>query len=450
MNNKVVIIGAGEVGYNLAKALSKENYDLTVIEIDPDKCQRIANSIDANVIQGDGASQRILQKIDMSDIDYLLALSRIDEVNLVASKSAYEMGTKKIICRLRNTEYSHRNAIIRPEQFGIDHVVYPEKAAKEEIENLIRQPSVLDLKKYKNGTINMVGILIEASSPLIGRNIINIEKSNPYIPHKTVIIIRQGESFIPNREAIILKDDIVYFVGKENNIPDIQRMAGKRAFKIKNIMILGAGKMGRLLAKSLQNDYNVRIIENSHKKAKKVKNLLTQTLILEADGLDIEFLTSENISETDCFIAATENEQTNILASLLVKHYGVRQVIVHVSTTNYIKAVRRIGVDAVISKNISAVNEIINFIRSDQEHLPVSRIEDLDIEALELVVKSNCNYLRKKMKIDQIADTICISAIKRNGDLFIPSLKTEIQSNDELLIYTKQNNITKTEKLFLE
>ena len=135
MSLKIVIVGAGEVGYNLAKSLSKENYDITVIDINPKKCQRIKNSIDAKVIVGDGASQRILQNIDMSQVDYLLALTRIDEVNLVTSKTSHEMGAKKIICRLRNTEYSHRDAIITPDQFGIDSVVYPEQAAQKEIEN---------------------------------------------------------------------------------------------------------------------------------------------------------------------------------------------------------------------------------------------------------------------------------------------------------------------------
>ena len=155
-------------------------------------------------------------------------------------------------------------------------------------------------------------------------------------------------------------------------------------------MILGAGKIGRLLAKSLESDYDVRIIENNHAKAIEIGKKLPNTLILDADGLDIDFLTSENIQEADCFIAATENEQTNILASLLVKHYGVKQVILHISTTNYIRAIRRIGVDAIVSKNISAVNSIINFIRSDQQDLPVSRFEDIDVDALELTVTEDC------------------------------------------------------------
>tara|TARA_Y100000590_G_scaffold74743_1_gene82553 strand:+ start:2777 stop:4126 length:1350 start_codon:yes stop_codon:yes gene_type:complete len=449
MSTKIVLIGAGEVGYNLAKALSNDDYDLTVVDIDNTKCQRIANSIDAHVICGDGASQRVLQEIGMSDVDYLLALSRIDEVNLVVAKSAYEMGAKKIICRLRNTEYSHRSALITPEQFGIDHVVFPESAAQQEIEKLIREPSAVDLQEFKNGKVKMLGIQLDTSSPLIGRNVINIEQSNPYIPHKLVLIIRDGDSIIPTSTTVFEKEDLVYFVGKEDTIPEIKRMAGKRAFKVKNIMILGAGKIGRLLAKSLESDYDVRIVENDHEKAKKVGENLSDTLILDADGLDIDFLTSENIHETDCFIAATENEKTNILASLLVKHYGVKQVVLHITTTNYIRAIRRIGVDAVVSKNISAVNNIINIIRSDQEEIPVSRIEDVDADALELFVAENCQYLTKDMSLDKLPEYISIGAIIRNGDIIIPNPHSEIHKGDELLLFTKDEDIAKAENLFL-
>ncbi len=448
MDIKIVVIGVGEVGFNLVKALSKEKFDITIIDIDEEKCQRVTNTMDVRGIVGDGASQRILQQIDMTEIDYLLALTKIDEVNLVAAKSAYEMGAKKIICRLRNTEYSHENAIITPEQFGIDYVVYPEKAAQRDIENLIRQTSAIDLEEFKNGKINMVGIKIDHSSPLIGRNIKNVELSNPYIPHKLALVIRENESFIPPKGTIYKKDDIGYFIGKAKDIPEIQRMAGKPAFKVKNIMILGLGKIGRLLAKSLQSDYNVRIVEQNYEKAKIFGKKLSDTLILQANGLDIDFLNSENIEETDCFIAATQNEQTNILASLLVKHYGVKQVILHITTTNYFKAVRRIGVDAVVSKNISAVNEVLKLIRSDQQDLPVSRFEDLDVDAIELTVAPECKYLRKKYTIEQVPEKLCIGAICRNNEMIIPNNFTEILAEDELLVITKEENISNAEKLF--
>lgn len=448
MDLKIVIVGAGEVGYNLAKSLSKENYDITVIDINPKKCQRIKNSIDAKVIVGDGASQRILQNINMSQVDYLLALTRIDEVNLITSKTSHEMGAKKIICRLRNTEYSHRNAIITPDHFGIDSVVYPEQAAQKEIENLIRQSSAVEIQEFSHGKVFLVGIELEPSSPLIGRNVKNVELSNPYIPHKLVLVMRENKAFIPHQNSTFRKNDIVYFIGKPEDIPEIQRMAGKPTFNVENIMILGAGKIGRLLAKSLQSDYNVRIVENNTDKAKKFGKKLTDTLFLDADGLDIDFLESENIKDTDCFIAATENEQTNILASLLVKHYGVKQVILHISTTNYIRAVRRIGVDAVVSKNISAVNVVLRIIQSDQNALPVSRFEDIDVDTAELTVMHDCKFLRKRYLLDKIPESICLASIKRNGEIIIPNPHTELQTDDELLIFTTKETISKAENLF--
>jgi len=449
MNLRVIIIGAGEVGFNLAKTLSNDNCDLTIIDIDSKKCQRITNSIDAHVIHADGASQRILQDLDLGTVDYLLALSRIDEVNLVASKSASEMGAKKIICRLRNTEYSHRNAIITPMQFGIDHVVYPEKSAQKEIEKLIRKPSAIDVEEFHDGKITMVGMVMDSSSPLIGRSAISVESSNPYVHHKLVLLIRDGEGLIPQEDTTYKIDDLAYFMGRTDEVPSIQRMAGKSPLTVKNVMILGAGKIGRLLSKSLETDYDVRIIENNHEKAKKVSESLSDTLILDADGLDIDFLTSENIQDVDCFIAATANEQTNILASLLVRHYGVKQVILHVTTTNYIRAVRRIGVDAVISKNISAVHEIINFIRSDQEDLPVSKIEDVDYDALEIVVSSKSKFILKNYSFDTVPDFIRVGTIIRGDKVIIPSQHAEILSNDKLILFIKDNLISKAEDLFL-
>ena len=448
MDLNIVIIGAGEVGYNLAKSLSKGSFDITIIDIDVEKCKKVKQSIDARVINGDGVSQRILQQIDMSNIDYLLALTRIDEVNLVSSKIAYEMGAKKIICRLRNTEYSHRDAIVTPEQFGIDKVVYPERAAQSEIEHLIRQTSAIEIKKFKHDRITMVGVKIEASSPLIGRSVENVETSNPYIPHKLALIIRGDFSFIPNGDTIYKASDLAYYVSETKNIESIQQMAGKPSFKVQNILILGAGKIGRLLAKRLESEYNVKIIEKNSEKAKQVSSNLSDALILDADGLNTDFLESENIEDIDCFIAATENEQTNIVASLLVKHYNIKQVIIHISTTSYIQAIRRIGVDAVVCKNISVVNEVLNIIRSDQDEIPISCFEEIDVDAVEVKVSQDSKYIKKRYSIDKIPQSIRLVSIIRENKIFTPNRYSEILPNDEVLIFTKEDMVEKAELLF--
>ena len=449
MSLNIVIIGAGEVGYNLTRVLSNEDYDITVIDNSPEKCDRVTNNFDARVILGNGASQRVLQQIDMKNVDYLLALTRIDEVNLVASQIASKLGAKKIICRLRNTEYSHKDAVVTPADFNIDKVVFPEKAAQKEIESLIRQSSAVEIQDFFSGSVILVGIKLANSSPLIGRTAKQVEMANPFIPHKLAVVLREDESFIPHQDTKYHKDDFVYFVGREDDIPNIQKMTGKPAFKVKNIAILGAGKIGRLLAKSLQSDYNVRILEKDEAKAKKYGIGLDDALMVIGDGLETDFLESENIGEMDCFIAVTEKEQTNILASLLVKHFGVKQVILHINTTNYIKSVRRIGVDAVVSKNTAAVNEVIKIIKSDQQSVPVSRFEDIEIESVELTVSPDCKYLRKKYTLDKLPENVCLGIIIRDERARIPDSHIELKIGDKLLIFSKPERVSKVEELFM-
>ena len=448
MDLKIVIIGAGEVGFNLAKSLSKQNYDITVIDIDSKKCLKVKNTLDVHVIEGDGCSQRVLQSIGMNDVDYLLALTGIDEINLVSSQIAKKIGAKHVICRLRNTEYSHKDAIATANEFGIDHVVYPEKAAQAEIEHLVRQSSAVEVQEFMDGNIVLVGVDLESSSPLIGRSVENIVISNPYVNHSTVMINRDDNFFIPKKTDLYQKNDHAYFIGRKKDIDSIQLMAGKPSFNVSNIIILGAGKIGRLLAKSLQHDYDVRIVETNEEKAKIIGSKLSDSLMLIGNGLDIDFLESENISDVDCFIAATENEQTNMLASLLAKQYGAKQVVLHINTTNYLKAVRRIGADAIISKNISAVNEVLKIIRSDQDQLPVYRFDDIEVEAIDLVVNTNSEYLTKGYTVSKIEEQGSLACIIRDGEYIVPDFRTEVLENDELLIFAKPKNVSDIESLF--
>ena len=448
MSIKIVIIGAGEVGYNLSKFLSKEDYDITVIDIDDSKCSRIQNTIDANVICGNGASQRVLKQVDLSAVDYFLALTPTDEVNLIASKTAKTMGARKVIARLRNTEYSHSNAEVTHKDFDIDYVSYPEKAAQTEIESLIRTSSALEVIEFNNSTITLVGIKLETSSPLIGRSAINVALANPFVQHALVVVQRNDSSFVPHNNTIYAKDDVCYFVCKTEDVDSVQKITGKPNFKVRNVMVLGCGKIGRLLSKSLQYDYNVKIIEKNIDKANRYEPSIKNALMLVGDGLDTQLLESENINEVDCFIAATENEQTNIMASLLVKDYGVKQIIIHISTTSYIKPIRRMGIDAIVSKNISAVNETVKFIQSDQQEIDISRFEDIDIDSIEIAVKDNCKFFLKNYSIDDLPESIRLGAIIRGKRIVIPSINTKILPSDKLLIFLKPEFIQKVEDLF--
>ena len=448
MSLNIVIIGAGEVGFNIAKHLSKEDYSISVIDINPKKCQRVQNSIDAKVIEGDGTSQRLLSEIDMPEVDYVLALTRIDEVNLVSSQIASKMGAKHVICRLRNTEYIHKDAVVSPSDFNISYVTYPEMAAKDDIEHMIKKGSEDEVHEFNTGRINMIGFHLEEDSPIVGRTVSDVELSNPYISHKLALVYRDDESFIPHENTEYKTGDYIYVVGKNEDISEIQKMTGNPNYDINNIMIVGCGKVGRLLAKSLQNDYNVTMVEKDEDKAKEFSGKLSKTLMLSGDGLDLDFLDSEDISEIDCFIAATESEQTNLLSSMIAKDFGVKQVITHVNTTDYYKVIKKMDLSIVISKNISAVNEILKYIRTEQENIQISRFEDLDVEAVELTVDSQSLYINSDYSISDIPETISLCAIIRENKVIIPNHKAEILSNDQLLIFAKPNEIKEIELLF--
>ncbi|MBI72124.1 MAG: Trk system potassium transporter TrkA [Candidatus Marinimicrobia bacterium] len=448
MSLRIVIVGAGQVGYNLSKSLAKEDYSLTVVDNNENKCLKVKNAIDAKVVLGNGASQRTLQKIDMTDVDYFLALTSLDEINLIASKTAKSLGAKKVIARLRSTEFSHKNSILSPEDFLIDHVCHPEKAAHEEIEKLIRRTSAVEVVNFHNDKITLLGIKLENSSPLVGRSVSNVKLANPFINHQTAVIFRNDESFVPHSDTIYNKDDVVYFVTRTEDVELIQQLSGKPSFDVNNIMIVGAGKLGRLLSKSLEYDYNIRLIEKSKNKAEKYNASLSNTLMLVGNALDPELLESENIFEMDCFIAATEDEQTNIMSCLLAKDYGVKQVVVHISTTNYIKPIRRMGIDAIVSKNVSAVNEVFKFIHTDQQEIEISRFEDIDIDSIELNVMPNCKYLRRKYTINDIPDSICLGAVIRDSKVIIPNSQSKILENDKILVFLKPKYISKVENIF--
>ena len=296
--------------------------------------------------------------------------------------------------------------------------------------------------------ITLLGILLDASSPLIGRTKENVEISNPYTPHKLAVIYRGDTSFVPHKNSKYETNDIAYFISPSSHLNEVQLMAGKSPFTVTNIMIMGGGKIGRLLAASLEKKYNVKLLEKDVEKAELISDKFENTLILTDDGLDIDFLESENISSLDCFIAVTENEQINIMSSLLMKHYGVKQVIVHINSTNFFKVVRRIGIDAVISKNTSAVNEVLKIIRSDEDKLVVSRFDEIDVESVELKVTENSEFINRNLSIKELPDEICLAAIIRKDKVIIPIRNTELKIDDELLFFTKSEDIYKAEELF--
>ncbi|MCH7732277.1 MAG: Trk system potassium transporter TrkA [Candidatus Marinimicrobia bacterium] len=444
---KVVIIGAGEVGFHLAKGLSEENFDITCIDISAAKCKRASENLDVIVVQGDGASPQVLKEALVQDADIAIAVTRVDEVNLIASQIAHELGARKIVARLRNTEYSRKNSIIHPEKFGIDKIIHPEMAARREIVRLVMRTAASSVVDFEGGRLQLIGVRIENGCSLIGMNLIEVRQTKASFAFSTIAILRGQNTVIPHGDFIFEPGDICYFLVRRERVNDLFKMMGKRVLATKNIMILGGGKIGRDVARSLENEIDVRLVEQDKEKAQYLAVQLEKTLVLNGDGTDIEFLKSERVDEVDSFVAVTENEQTNLLSALLAKHLGARQTIIHVSKTEYIRVMKVIGLDAVVSKNMSTVNAILEYIKSGQR-LSIINFEDIAVEALELSPAPNSKITKHELKDIKFPGASVVGAVNHHGHISIPSGDTQITEEDTVLVFAFPRFIHKVEKLF--
>ena len=374
---KVVIIGGGEVGFHAAKALCGENHDITIVDIDPAKTKRASDHIDVITVEGNGASPNTLREAVVEDADLVLSLTRTDEVNLIASQQAHKMGAKKIIARLRNEQYTRRDSIIRPESFGIDLVIHPEKAASDEIVRLVRHSYATQAMDFEGGRMEMIGFRLDKNCPIATKTIREICEENEDFRFGVVAVTRNGSTEVPWSDFIFREGDTCYFIFKKDYLDQIMEMLGKEAIEAKGVMILGGSKIGRNLAETLQNEMSVRLIDANRDKAERLASTLPNTMVLNSDGTDVEFLKSENIHELDSFISVTQSEQTNLLCGLLAHHLGTKQTIIHINTTEYLPVVQEIGIGCMVSKNISTVNAILQNIKSGFSDSAVTSFEEL-------------------------------------------------------------------------
>ena len=445
---RIVIIGAGEVGFHVAKALSQEDHDITVIDIDSVKCKRASESLDVIVIEGNGASPRNLSEANVQEADYVLCLTRVDEVNLIASQQAKELGAKKVIARLRNQQYTTRDSIIKPEKFGIDHVIHPEREACREIVKLVHHSYATQVMEFEGGRMQTIGIRLDESSPVMGKTVREICDEDRDFRFGIVTVIRAGESRVPWSDFVFEKDDIAYFIVKKEHLYSLMHMLGKEATETHSVVILGGSKIGRSIAEELQSELSVRLIEEKREKAEWLASNLKQTMVLHGDGTDVELLKAENINEADSFISVTESEQTNLLSGMLAHHLGVEQTVIHLSTTEYMPIVQEIGLGAVISKNMSTVNSILKFISSSQTETPITTFDEIDVDVIEFSPEPGSKVTTLPLQDIKFPEDSIVGVINHHGQLSIARGSSQLTDEDTVLVFAKSSAVSTLRKLF--
>ena len=445
---RIVIIGAGEVGFHVAKSLSELDYDIAVIDTDPVKCQRANEHLDVIVIEGNGSDAKILKDANVDDSDYVFCVTSSDETNLIASMQSHNLGAKKIVARLRNTDYSNNGDSIHPEKFGIDVVIHPEYEVANEIVRLVKHPYADKFYEFENGKAVLFSKKIDHRSKLVNSTVEDFHRNNTEFKSLIVAVVREGKMTIPPASFKFEPSDSIFFFVKLKNLNPLLLSIGISISDSKRVMIAGASKIGRRVAEVLQETMSVRLVDNSKQKAKNVANQLSDTIVMHADATDVEFLKNENIGEVDSFISVTEDQQLNLLAGILAKQLQVKQSIIHVANPDYVKSMSGLGIGSIVSKNTSSVNSIVKAIRIDQKDNVIQIFSRLGMEAIELEVERNSKGARVPIANLNLPHGSLIALVNHNGHIAIPSGDYQILPNDTALIFCINSKVKEVANIF--
>ncbi len=445
---RIIIAGIGDVGFHLAKLLSAQSHDIIIIDTDKEKLEYAEDHLDVISFRGSSSSFITLQEARIDEADLFLGVTNADEVNLTSCMIAKKMGAKQCIARISNPEYSSKSQQSFFDELGIDNMIFPEEIAAREINRLITRAEFSEYFEFFEKKLSVGGVYISKDAP-IGKKTLEesryLNEQEDYIP---VAILRDGETIIPRKNTIIHEDDLVYFVMEPQAIYKVLRVTGIEHFEIKNIMIIGGGKIGERSASYLQEDYRVKLIERDKTKSFELAENLPDTLVINGDGRDVELLEDEDVDNMDAFLALSGNAETNIISSIVAKNHDVKKTIALVDNIDYINISQNIGIDTLINKKLIAANNIFRYVRrgevSDLLSLP-----GLDIEILEFVVQEESKINNRQIKNLGFPSDAIIAGVIRNNRGYVTMGDFVFEQRDHVIVVAKPDAISKVESFFL-
>jgi len=441
---QVIIVGAGEVGYQIARFLSAEGVDVVVVDRDKNKIRRISEELDVAVIEGEGGSPSVLKEAGADRADILLAVTDMDETNMISCLVAKVMfQLPRSVARIRNLEYINNDTLLQ--SISINPAISPEVEAAKAIIRLLEVPFAADVEDFEDGRVKVIGFRIPSDSELLGRRLSELNLKDP----KVIIgAIRRGEKIIiPSGRDIIKRDDIIFLAVRAEDIEAVCKRIGALFKPVKRIMLSGGGRIGYYVAKTMETrDASVKVIEKSAERCKFLLGSLKKSVILHGDGSDQKLLEEENIKDMDVFIAVSNNEEVNIMSSLLAKRLGVRKVITIVNRTDYLPLADGLGIDAVLSPRLITASTILKYVRGGNI-ISLTTISEGKAEIMEAEARKGSILIGKTLREVELPKRTLIGAIIRDKNVIIPSGNDRISDKDKLIIFTLKESIRQVEKL---
>jgi trk system potassium uptake protein len=444
---RIIIAGIGDVGYHLAKQLSSESHDIIAIDKSKERLSYTDSMTDILTIQGSSTSIAILKDAKIEKADLLVAVTSSEATNIATAILGKKLGAKKTVARIGNGEYLSPNSGINFPEIGVDFMIYPEELAALEVVNLILRTAATDVLEFEGGKLSVMGLRLDKSAPVIHKKLFEVANEYHSSDFRIVAIYRNFKTIIPAGNDRFLPNDQVFVITTPGGLDMILKLAGKEKIKFDKIMILGGGKIGRRVAKLLENNMDVKLIESNEEKSFDLADDLQKTLVINGDGRDIDLLAQEGIIDMDAFISLTDDAETNIISCLMAKHLGVKKAIALVDKVDYVPLTQTIGLDSLINKKLLAANNITRFIRKGEVEA-IASLEGIDAEVLEYVAAPGSPITKKKVKDIGFPKEAIIGGVIREGSSFIIVGDSQIKANDKVVVFSLPAAIKKIPKFF--
>ncbi|RCT55377.1 Trk system potassium transporter TrkA [Winogradskyella sp. KYW1333] len=447
---KIIIAGAGEVGFHLAKLLSYESQEITLIDTRKDSLGYAGEHLDIKTIKGDATSISILREARIGTAALFIAVTSSETTNITASVLAKQLGAKKTISRISNTEFIDDKETIGFSKFGIDELISPESLAASEIELLLNQYGFNDTYEFEEGALTMLSLRLSRTATFVDKTVREAAELYSELHFIPIAIQRYGTQYtiIPRGDTQFKEGDTVVFMTSKGGDEELFELSGKVKVEIKNVMILGGSKIGYKTARDLcASKFNVKLIENKKTVAEDLADQLPNALVIYGDGRNVEILQEESISEMDAFISVTGNSETNIMSCLLAKSKGVKKTIALVENMDYYQLSQSIGIDTLINKKLLAANNIFRYIRKG-EVVAMTKLTNMNAELLEFVVKPESKITNNQIKDLQFPKSAIFGGVIRNGEGLIPLGSVTIEAGDRVVVCCLPRSISEVEAFF--
>jgi trk system potassium uptake protein TrkA len=452
---KIIIVGAGQVGGTLAENLAREYNDITVVDISEFALRSLKDRLDIRTIVGTGSHPDVLVDAGIEEADMIVAVTNSDEINIIACQVAYSLfHTPTKIARVRAPNYTnpkYKEKLFNDKHMPVDVMITPEQVVTDYIQKLIEQPGALQVLDFADGSIQLVGLRAAKDSPLVGQQLRTLKEHMPNVDARVAAVFGKQGALFPTGDTVIEDGDEVFFVAAKKNIRKVMSELQRLEKPYHRLMIAGGGNIGFRLAQALEDSYQIKLIEFSHRRASYLSEQLNKTVVLKGSATDQELLLDENINKTDVFLALTNDDEVNIMASLLAKKLGARKVMTLINNPVYAELMQGGGIDVAISPQQATTSSLLTHVRQG-DMVCVHSLRRGAAEVLEIVVhgdEKSSRVVGRAIGDIKSPPGATLAALVRNGEVLIAHHDTVIESGDHVIVFVVDKNNTKAvEKLF--